>query len=284
MKKICLVAHDAGGAELISNWGIKKKNIIFSVDGPAKNIFQNNIGSFKNHNFNNAVDLSTTVICGTGNYDYEKKCMLLTLKKKKKLIVWLDNWINYKKRFYFKKKKIIPNEIWVNDNYSKKKIIKIIKTKIILKKNYYLQNQKKEIKKYKKKNKLNFLYLAGLIFNKKLNNYSLIEIQSIKNFFNKILELKNKCKQKINVTIRIHPGENKKRFISYFCNYKFRLSSKKKLIKDLLWSSHIFGANTFAMYVANNLGLKPIFCGESKTNKFLKDTKMNDLKKLINFL
>ena len=77
--------------------------------------------------------------------------MLLTLKKKKKLIVWLDNWINYKKRFYFKKKKIIPNEIWVNDNYSKKKIIKIIKTKIILKKNYYLQNQKKEIKKYKKK-------------------------------------------------------------------------------------------------------------------------------------
>ena len=279
--KICLVARDAGGAELISNWCLKKKNIIFSADGPAKSIFRNNIGFFKNLSFANAVDLSSTVICGTGNYEYEKKCMLLTLKKKKKLIVWLDNWTNYKKRFFLKKKKIIPDEIWVNDSYSKKKISKIIKTKIIIKKNYYLLNQKKEIKKYKKKNKLNFLYLAGLIFDKRINNYSLIEIQSIKNFFNKILQLKKKTPQNINITVRIHPGENKKKFSSFFSDYKFRLSSTKKLIIDLLWSSHVFGANTFAMYIAANLGLKPITCVDVKRKQFLREIKMADLQQFI---
>ena len=273
-KKICLVAHDAGGAELISNWCLKKKNIIISVKGPAIRVFRNNIGIFKNYSFNRAVNLSSTIICGTGNYEYEKNCMLLSIKKKKKLIVWLDNWTNYRKRFFLKKDKIIPEEIWVNDNYSREKIIKIIKTKIILKKNYYLENQKKEIKKYKKKNKLNFLYLAGLIFDKKINNYSLIEIQSIKNFFNKISELKKNSKKNINIIIRIHPAENKKKFLLYFSNYKFRVSSTRKLIKDLLWSSHIFGANTFAMHVAKNLGLKTFLCKDSKKNQFLNEVKM----------
>jgi hypothetical protein len=273
-KKICLVAHDAGGAELISNWSLKKKNIIFSIKGPAIRIFRNNIGTFKNYSFSRAVKLSSTVICGTGNYEYEKKCMLISIRKKKNLIVWLDNWTNYRKRFYLKKKIIIPNEVWVNDNYSRKKIKKIIKTKIVIKKNEYLENQKIEIKKYKNKKKLNFLYLAGLIFDKKINNYSTIEIKSIKNFFNKILKLKKKSKKHINVIIRIHPAENKKKFLLYFSSYKFRISSTRKLITDLLWSSHVFGANTYAMYVAKNLGLKPIYCHDSKKNQFLNDIKM----------
>jgi hypothetical protein len=258
-KKICVVAHDAGGAELISNWCLKRKNIIFSIKGPAIGIFRNNIGTFKNLDFNYAVNLCSTVISGTGSQEYEKKCMQLSLNKKKKLIVWLDNWTNYRKRFLFQRKYIIPKEIWVNDNYSRKKIIKIVKTNIILKKNYYLENLKRKIKKYKKK-KLNFLYLAGLIFDKKINNYSLIEIRSIKNFFNKISNLKKKCKRNINIVIRIHPAEKKKKFMSYFSNYKFRISSKRMIIKDFIWSSHIFGANTYAMYIAKKLGLKPIIC------------------------
>ena len=77
--------------------------------------------------------------------------MLLAKNKNKKLIAYLDHWVNYRERFIYKKKIIQPNEIWVSDHFAlnaAKKIFKKIPIK--LKKNYYYYFLKNKIKKKNK--------------------------------------------------------------------------------------------------------------------------------------
>jgi hypothetical protein len=139
-KTYCVIARDAGPANQISCWCVKRKNKVnFSVSGQAKKIFFNTLGKFHNFNFKLAIQNSEVVICGTGGTEYEKKAMLYAKKNNKKLIIWLDHWIFYKKRLTFKKKTIIPNEIWVTDKYALKIAKQTFNCRILLKPDYYWQ-------------------------------------------------------------------------------------------------------------------------------------------------
>ena len=160
-----VVCHDAGGAELISNYVINKKNINFVIRGPAKKIFQNNIKNFKNISFIKAIKKSKIVICGTSAFsDLEKKTIKKCKEKNIKVVSWIDNWTNYEKRFLLDGKLILPDEIWVSDIRAYKKIKKIFPNiAVIKKKNFYFANLKKKIRKKTHKKKEKILYICGLL-------------------------------------------------------------------------------------------------------------------------
>ena len=97
---------------------------------------------------------SKTLITTTSlNNFFEFQAKNLCKNKDIKIVSIIDNWINYKMRFVYKKKLILPDEIWVFDKFAFRKSKKIFKkTKIIQKRNFYLEEISKKIKLYKNKN------------------------------------------------------------------------------------------------------------------------------------
>ena len=256
-KQYCIIARDAGGANQISCWCIKKKKQVnFSVTGPSKKIFFKRLGKFTNLNFKSAINNSKVVICGTGGGEYEKKAMLYAKENNKQLIVWLDHWILYKKRLTFRKKKIIPHEIWVTDKYALKLAKQAFNCRILLKPDYYHQFHSNK-KKLKISNKLNLLYLLGRINAQgyKNNKFGKIEVSAFKNFIKEVNFIKKK-----NILVRLHPTTSRELLNKVVSNKKIFDYTNKDLIEDLNYANYVFGANSASLYYALRLKKKVICC------------------------
>ena len=79
-KKICLVANDAGGAEILKSFAYySNSNLKFILTGPAKKIFKKKT---KINNYKKIIDKSDLVITGTSYMsDTEYKCIQYCKKK-----------------------------------------------------------------------------------------------------------------------------------------------------------------------------------------------------------
>jgi len=144
-----IISKEAGGAELACRFALtQKEKFYLALSGPAIKIFKNKFNKIKIISKAEAIRKSDWVLCTTGTSgDFEKDGIILAKKNKKKVVVLLDHWVEYRSRFVKKKKLFLPNEIWVTDNYALKIIKKEnFKTKIILKKNLYFDEFKKKIK------------------------------------------------------------------------------------------------------------------------------------------
>jgi hypothetical protein len=270
---ITAVSHDAGGAELISNYLKNKKKVQFVLKGPAKKIFKNNIKNPHLISLKKAMNNSELVICGTSSFsDLEKKAIIQCRKNKIKVVSWLDSWTNYKERFLLNNCLNLPDEIWVSDNYAYKTAKKIFQNvKILKKKNYYLKNIKKELKIKKIKKIKNILYVCGLMNRNKMLN----KLEKI-SFFNFFKILKKKYYKSLNVVLRYHPAESN--FFDQKIIKKLNIKiSKNKIIDDFNWSDIIVGATTMAFYVAKGLNLH---CYSSIPSKY----KMKNIDGSINFM
>ena len=108
LPNICIVSHDAGGAELISSY-VKRKidNIyLYVLSGPAVKIFERKLGFLKVSELELAIKRSELIICGTSwESNIDMKAITLSKKYGKKVISFLDHWVNYQGRFFYKKKK-----------------------------------------------------------------------------------------------------------------------------------------------------------------------------------
>ena len=255
-----VVSHDSGGAELIScfiNYTNKKKNFYYCLHGPAKKIFEKNIGNFKNISFDKIKNTKfKRIITGTSwESDIENKAILYGKKNKIKTITYLDHWNNYKERFKYKEKLILPDEIFVTDRYAlqiaKKKFLK---SKITLKQNFYKLKLLKELKNKSKSKNKRLLYLTEPIIDYAKKQYGkgsyfgYDEFTLIKKFFQKIDLI---TKEKLTIIIRNHPSEKKSKYLNIIKNYKARykiiLSKKKNLYDDLNRSDIIIGNQSMAM-------------------------------------
>ena len=166
-KKILVSCVDAGGANIINHW-IKKRNddFLFYLKGPAKKIFKKkNIK--KTELFSIKFD---EIITGTSTYhELEKYIRKIAIDRKIYSTTFLDHYINYHRRFLYKKKLVLPNQIYTFDKYSTylaKKTFKRLKIKQQI--NYFEKNILKRIKKKKKKKKKkNIIFISKIFLNKK---------------------------------------------------------------------------------------------------------------------
>lgn len=251
---ICIISNDAGGAEIISSWVTRQKQkFLFVLDGPAVAIFKRKLGKIFISDLESSIKISKKVICGTSlKSNIEKNGVFYSKKNGIKVISVLDNWINYRDRFIFKKKLQLPDEIWVADEYARKLATKEFKgTKIVKKKNFYLEDLKIELvkmeKQYKKnkKNK-NILFVSEPISKDNIYNYN---IEDAFNFFMENINLINL--ELHNITIRPHPSEPVDKWIWAKKYKQVKIISKKNsLIKQIFESDIVVGCETMAMVVA----------------------------------
>jgi hypothetical protein len=119
--RIAIVAHDAGGAEVISSFvrqqGLHyQQRCLFVLAGPAQKIFQSKLGALQSLPLDTALRHVSSVLCGTGwQSDLEVQSMALARQQGKKSIAFLDHWVNFRERFVRAGILHRPDEIWVGD-------------------------------------------------------------------------------------------------------------------------------------------------------------------------
>ena len=259
-KKIIFIISDPGSANIIlsivKKFKLKRINFFFTNHNIKKYFtnFKNKfleINSLKNLIKKNYFDLG---VIGTG---YPPKYIHLAnyLKNYKILTVAiLDHWLNFLGRFKKNKSLFKPDIILMTHkiNYRLDNFFKDIK--IFNVKNYYLEEQIREIKKIKKV-KYDCCYIndpASYIINVKVRKKLIVD--SITSFIAFIKKRKIK-----KVLIRPHPKDDLCRFknmikgIAKKKEYNYHnlaISKSKNISKDIGSSDSIFGMKSFGLFIA----------------------------------
>jgi hypothetical protein len=259
-KKIIFIISDPGSANIIlsiiKKFKLKRINFFFT-DRSIKKYFINfknkflEINSLKNLIKKNYFDLG---VIGTG---YPPKYIHLAnyLKNYKILTVAiLDHWLNFLKRFKKNKSLFKPDIIFMTHkiNYRLDNFFKDIK--IFNVKNYYLEEQIREIKKIKKV-KYDCCYIndpASYIVNAKVRKKLIVD--SMTSFISFIKKRKIK-----KVLIRPHPKDDLysfKNMINGIAKNKVYnddnlvISKSKNISNDIGSSNSIFGMKSFGLFIA----------------------------------
>jgi hypothetical protein len=176
---VAIVAHDAGGAEILSSWVIRNNlKCLFVVDGPAVKIFERKLGECRSIQLDEAIRSAEWVLCGSGwGSSLEKEAIVLSKAAGKKVVTYLDHWANYKDRFLVHDRYIFPDEIWVGDNYAHQIALKEFpNVPVRLNENPYLLDLVEQINQFHKSNsekgeECDILYLSEPIKEHLLRSY-----------------------------------------------------------------------------------------------------------------
>jgi len=274
-KKILVVAHDAGGAEVLSHFiknELDLEHLTFLLSGPAVNIFQKNLGKL---NFANKLELelrsSQTLLTATSwESDIEYVAINLADKSQIETYTMLDHWVNYKSRFIRNNIETLPSNIIVLDEHAKSLAKETWPDKNIIEiPNYYLIDQ---LYKYTQKmgaksgrvDDSTILYLWDPSFkhktkleleNEVANHYDFYdERDAFSLFLSKITYIPG---NPLKIRVRFHPSMTKDDK-EKACNYigiKFEISTAE-LTDDLLESTSVVGCNSMAMAIALKVGKK----------------------------
>lgn len=120
-EQLAIVAHDAGGAEILSSHVRREgaafqAQCVFALAGPALGIFERKLGSIVSVPLDEALSQASTLLCGTGwQSDWEVDAISAARRQAKKSVAFLDHWINYRERFVRRGMLHLPDEIWVGD-------------------------------------------------------------------------------------------------------------------------------------------------------------------------
>ena len=259
---IAIVSHDAGGAEILSSW-VKfniNKEYLFVLGGPAVNIFNKKIGHPRITNLIDAIEAAEIVICGTSwESELEKKAIILSKSKNKKVVAFIDHWVNYAERFMIGTKSVIPDEIWVGDKYALS-IAKntFLNSKIVLVNNPYILELKDTLFRKKLSNDLQIedgtiLYVCEPIREHALKQYGdenywgYSEENALIFFMQNIEHLGKKINK---IILRPHPSEKAGKYNWALNKYSnIAIENSKNLLEQILESDIIVGCESMAMVV-----------------------------------
>lgn len=115
--KSAIVAHDAGGAEVLSSYvKLHHPDCLYALAGPALAVFQRKLGRIDNLSVAQALAGSDRLLCGTSwQSDLERHAILAARAAGKPSAAWLDHWVNYRMRFELDGRLCLPDEVWVSD-------------------------------------------------------------------------------------------------------------------------------------------------------------------------
>lgn len=114
---VVVVAHDAGGAEVVSSY-IRRENLscIYVLQGAAVSVFNRKLGDIEIVPLEEAFNRADWLLCGTSwQSDLEYEAIKMAKEQRKYSVAFLDHWVNYRERFERKGELHIPDEIWVGD-------------------------------------------------------------------------------------------------------------------------------------------------------------------------
>jgi hypothetical protein len=262
-----VIAHDAGGAEIVAGY-VKKhasiKNFHVYVAGPALRIFRReHIAFHKIPSSNGAIAAitqrhqgATLALLGTGwMTSIERDALSAAKSFGIKTAVYLESWANYRERFGFPERgwqKQLPDEIWVGDAHAQRLAEQYFrKTKIRFEANQYFRNMVERFRILKSTAKTPF----GVLF---LSD----ALPGVNPIFKDLIAHLATLQSPPPVRIRFHPADDRRRYDAVIKRYEgsvlIKKSTAKDILHDLLSVRVVIGTETVAMVVAVLVGKKTI--------------------------
>ncbi len=264
---IAVVAHDAGAANHIFSWlrtgYIDSDKVRFCVDGPAAKICAQLFPDFVNNELERVLDAALVLISGTGwmgSLEHEARC--LAVGNNIRSIAVLDHWTNYRERFIREGFELLPDEVWVVDEYAydiaKKSLPGV---PVALQRNDFIASQLREIKEfhYEKTQGSRVLYVMEPIRQEWGDSDTLGEFQALKYFIENmgLLDLNDD----VAIIIKPHPSDPVGKYDPLnkgFGKLNLKVDTLISLAEALAWSNIVAGCQTYAMVVALAAGKKVV--------------------------
>jgi hypothetical protein len=270
---ICVVSHDAGGAEIISSY-IRQEGLecLYVLDGPAIKIFNRKLGKLKNNKLEDVIDNVDWILCGTGwQSDLEWDAINLAKKSNIKSIAYLDHWVNYPARFIRHGITCLPNEIWVGDKYSEKIARNTFpEVTIKLEDNVYFKDVKREIVAIGRsgneiRTRVRALYVCEPIREHALSEYGdeyywgYVEEDALRYFLDNI-QLLNESVESL--LVRPHPSDSIDKYDGIISEYDLPISrgGDKTLFEEVAESDIVVGCESMAMVIGLLAGKRVVSC------------------------
>lgn len=270
---ILVVAHDAGGAEVLSSYIRQEKlDCIYVLEGPAKEIFRKKLGVNTCLSLSDAIYKASKVLCGTSwQSSLEFNAIKLAKLNGKQSIAFIDHWINYKDRFEMNGESLLPDEIWVGDEIAKSIASEVFPSvPISIKENPYFKDICKDlaeidIKKLINLNETSILYVcepisehAKLQYGDKYH-WGYIEEDALRYFLDNIALLSQSYNR---ILIRPHPSEIKNKYNWVFDEYKLpiKIGGSNSLLSEIMHSDIVVGCQSTAMVVGLLANKRVVSC------------------------
>lgn len=243
MRRLHIVSHDAGGAEIISEWLLlqhpEEWGVTFQLSGPAVRIFAEKM-------IINSDDLCgpDLVLCGSGS-SWERTGVEAANASGIRSVVWLDHWTNYSNRFWNGDDYVMPTEVWVCDKYAEakaKEVLPIPPNRVINKGNPYLESFATGIAAESAPGDMHsrILWIGEVGRRREFRHYL------------RELELRARAGTKTVLRIRPHPAEPRAGYLPYLgrptAAYGAELSKPGvSLAEDLSWAQTVAGADSMGL-------------------------------------
>ncbi len=268
---LALACHDAGATNLIFAWmhaeAAKYPDMICDwrlfVKGPALKLWAEH-GLSQIHTCQSIDELlngAHVLVTGTGwasNIEYDS---IQTARQRGiQSIAVIDHWTNYRARFVRNAIEVLPDEIWVTDEYA----IKLAESEfedisIKLMPNLYLENMAQEVQMHEQKGRdnNNLLYLLEPIRQAWGDGVINGEFEAL-NFFVQNLAVFGRNRN-FSIRLRLHPSDPIDKYDKWIHEQKHLniiLDESMTLAESIAWSNIVVGCQTYAMVVALSAGKK----------------------------
>jgi len=258
---ITVVSHDAGGAEILSSWLFRNQELYCLVlDGPAVAIFQRKLGVCEIMSLAQAIKMCDWVLCGTSwQSSLEKHAISQAKASGKKVIAFLDHWVNYPARFQLEGVTVYPDEIWVGDADAERIAQELFpRVKVILRSNPYFKDILTALTETRDRShdtqNRSVLYVCEPIREHALLEYGnerhwgYTEEDALHFFLKNTGALGCSLSQ---IIIRPHPSENKNKYdwAGQVNSLVTETASNKSLIEQIVEADVVVGCESMAMVV-----------------------------------
>lgn len=264
---IAVVAHDAGAANHISAWfGTSMMSAVQGAfGGPAKDIFGRQCPWMTDGRFNEFLPQCNTLISGTGWASaFEHDARKLAKQVGCRSIAVIDHWTNYRARFVRDGEEVLPDEIWVTDEYAKRLAeIEFPGIQVVQLQNSYLEKLVGAVREHEHSKMAvpegNILYVLEPIRQAWGYSEQPGEFQAL-DFFVKNLEAFRLGGNAL-IKLRPHPSDAAGKYDQWIESQKglkISLDVSSTLAESIAWADVVVGCHTYAMVVALAAGKRVI--------------------------
>lgn len=257
---LAVVAHDAGATNLIIGWLKEREDLVLHtcLQGPAISLWSSAFPGWKNDSLTDALSNAAVLLSGTGwgsDLEYEARKMARDMGVP--CIGVIDHWVNYTERFVRNGKKILPDEVWVADNYAREEAEKCFHGLSIRQlPNRYLEGMVEQIgvieRPVEKRPVAHILYVLEPIRTPWGRDSRPGEFQALDFFIEHIEKLGLECEAEIR--LRPHPSDPSGKYDTWCMGndtrHKLYVDASSSLVESIAWADWVVGCETFAMVVA----------------------------------
>ncbi|MCF7970995.1 MAG: hypothetical protein K9L22_07485 [Methylococcaceae bacterium] len=269
-----LVAHDAGGAEILASYVKQHQlNCLFVLEGPALNVFQRKLGVIELTTVDAGLLAADWCLCGTSwQSDIEWQVIKQAQLLGKRVVSFIDHWVNYPDRFIRNGVQHLPDEIWVGDLYAEQIArAAFVHTVIKIVENPYLIDVAAELKELsqssmeKSCDERILLFVSenisdhALLKYADINYFGYTEFDALKYLLENLQVLECDISQ---LVIRPHPSDKDGKYDALLAQYPqfLLLSREPSLLVDIMHADLVVGCQSVALVVALLANKKVISC------------------------